>query len=82
MTLLLWFCRHRLLGYFALTCGISWGGIVVVLGTTKFDLTVLRPLDTGLIFVCMLLGPSIAGLTMTALMEGRAGLNELGSSHC
>ena len=79
MTLLLWFCRHPLLGYFALTCGISWGGIVVVLGTTKFDLTVLRPLDTGLIFVCMLLGPSIAGLTMTALMDGRAGLHELGS---
>ena len=63
MTLFPWSCRHPLVGYFALTYGISWGGIVVVLGATNFDLTVLRPLDTGLIFVCMLLGPSIAGLT-------------------
>ena len=77
--LLRWICRHPLLGYFALTYGISWGGILVVLGATNFDLTVLRPLDTGLILVFMLMGPSIAGLTMTALMEGRAGLNELGS---
>ena len=79
MMLLRWVCRHPLLGYFALTYGISWGGILVVLGITGFDLTVLRPLDTGLMFGCMLLGPSIAGLTMTALMEGRAGLHELGS---
>ena len=77
--LLRWVCRHPLLGYFALTFGISWGGILVVLGTTGFDLTVLRPLDTGLIFISMLMGPSIAGLTMTALLEGRAGLLELGS---
>ena len=79
MMCLRWVCRHPLLGYFALTYGISWGGILIVLGARGFDLTVLRPQDTGLIFVAMLLGPSIAGLTMTALMEGRAGLHELGS---
>ena len=64
---ILWFRRHPLLGYFTQTYGISWGGILVVLGFPGFDLTVLRPLDTGLIFGCMLLGPSIAGLTMTAV---------------
>ena len=77
--MLRWVCRHPLLGYFALTYGISWGGILIVLGAAAFDLTVLRPLDTDLIFVSMLLGLSIAGLTMTALLEGRAGLHELGS---
>ena len=79
MMFLRWVCRHPLLGYFALTYGISWGGILAVLGATGFDLTVLRPLDTGLMFVSMLLGPSIAGLTMTALLDGRAGLRELRS---
>jgi len=83
MTFVPWFRRHPLLGYIALAYGISWGGILVVLGATRFDLSVLRPqnpeLDTGLIFVAMLLGPSIGGLTMTAMLDGRAGLYELRS---
>ena len=74
-----WLRRHPLLGYFALTYGISWGGILVVLGSTGFDLNVLRPLDTGLIFGCMLLGPSMAGLSMTAVLDGRVGFRELRS---
>ena len=73
------FRRFPILSYFALTYGISWGGILVVLSSTGFDLTVLRPLDTGLIFVCMLLGPSIAGLSLTVVLDGRAGLRELRS---
>ena len=79
MTRVARFRRHPLLAFFALTYGISWGGSVVVCSAAGFDLTVLRPLDTGLIFACMLLGPSIAGLTMTALLTGRAGLRELRS---
>lgn len=72
--------RLPLLGYFMLSYGISWGGILVVLAFTGFDLATLRPLDTGLIFVVMLLGPSTAGLAMTALLDGRRGLRELVSS--
>ncbi len=40
MTLMPWICRHALFGYFALTYGLSLGGILVVLGATGFDLTV------------------------------------------
>jgi membrane protease YdiL (CAAX protease family) len=69
---------HPLIGYFALAYGISWGGILIVLGATGFDLVELRPVDTGLIFVLMLLGPSTSGLVLTALIEGRAGLRRLG----
>ncbi len=79
MTFVPWLRRHPLVAYVALTYGISWGGFVVVLSATGFDLTLLRPLDTGLIFVCMLLGPSVTGLTMTAVMDGRAGMRELGA---
>ncbi len=79
MTLERWVRRCPLLGYFALTFGISWGGILVVLGHIGFNLTVLRLADTGFIFVAMLLGPSVAGVVMTALLDGRAGLSEFRS---
>jgi uncharacterized protein len=75
-----WLQRHPLIAYFSLAYGISWGGIGVVLSATGFDLVNLRPLDTGLIFVLMLLGPSIGGLTMTALLNGREGLRQMRSS--
>ena len=60
--------------------GIGWGGIGVVLGATGFGLVTLRPLDTGLIVVSLLLGPSVNGRTMTALLNGREGLRRLRSS--
>lgn len=68
-----------MLGYFALCFGISWGGILIVLATTGFKLTALQPLETGLIFALMLLGPSASGLILTAVLDGRAGLHRLGS---
>jgi membrane protease YdiL (CAAX protease family) len=75
-----WPQRHALLTYLGLTYVISWGCIAMVLGATGFDLANLRPLDTGLIFVSMLLGPSVSGLAMTARLEGRGGLRRLWSS--
>jgi len=77
MTLVPWLRRNPLLGYFAAAYGISWGGILAVMALTGFDLVQLRPMDTGFIFTLMLLGPSIAGLAMTALLDGRPGLREL-----
>jgi uncharacterized protein len=77
MTLVSWLRRRPLFGYFALAYGISWSGILVVLGITGFDLTKWRTLDTGLIFIAMLLGPSTAGLAFTAMLDGRRGLREL-----
>lgn len=80
MMLVRWLGRLPVLGYFALTYLISWGGIVAVLVLTGFDLVLLRPLDTGLIFVAMLLGPSTAGLAVTTLLNGRPELRGLISS--
>lgn len=74
-----WLRRHPVTGFFALTYGISWGGILIVMGATDFNLLALRPLDTGLVFVLMLLGPSTSGLALTALLEGREGIHRLGS---
>jgi membrane protease YdiL (CAAX protease family) len=79
MTHTSWPRRHPLAGYFALCFGISWGGILLVLAATGFDFAPLQPLETGLIFAMMLLGPSASGLILTALLDGRAGLQQLGS---
>jgi membrane protease YdiL (CAAX protease family) len=75
-----WLKRRPLLAYFGLTYAISWGLIALVMSATGFDPTNLRPVDTGLIFVSMLFGPSVSGLAMTAHLEGRAGLRRLWSS--
>ena len=69
--------RHPVSGYFALAYGVSWGGTLIIVGATGFNLAALRPLDTGLIFMSMLLGPSAAGLAMTAVLEGREGMSRL-----
>lgn len=80
MMLVRWLRRHPLLGYFTVAFGISWGGTLIVLNNTGFNLVELRSMDTGLIFVSMLLGPSMAGLALTARLEGRVGLRRLSAS--
>jgi membrane protease YdiL (CAAX protease family) len=69
--------RHPLPGYCALVFGISWGGILIVLVATGFDLSAPGPTELGLDFVLMLLGPSVSGVMFVALVDGRAGLREL-----
>jgi membrane protease YdiL (CAAX protease family) len=72
--------RHPLAWFFALAFGISWGGILVTAAARGFDLSPLQPVEGGLIFLMMLLGPSLSGLICTALTDGRAGLHALGCS--
>lgn len=74
-----WVRLHPLLVYFALAFGISWGAIACVVAMTGVNLAAPQPMATALFFVAMLLGPSVSGLILTALMEGRAGLRQLGS---
>lgn len=69
--------RHPLAWFFALAFGISWGGILVIVAARGVDLSPLQPVEGGLIFLMMLLGPSLSGLICTALTDGRAGLRAL-----
>ena len=70
--------RHSVLLYFLLTFAISWGGIVLVVGgfrqlivpTDKFN-TLLPP-----VILAILVGPSLTGLIMTILVNGKDGLKE------
>jgi membrane protease YdiL (CAAX protease family) len=79
MNAVAWLRRHPLVAYFALAYGITWGGIVLVLASKGFDLATPRPWDKTVIAVLMLLGPCTSGLTLTAWLDGRAGLRELWS---
>ena len=70
--------RHPVPTYFALTFAISWGGLLAVGGLDGMSSTTWQS-DPRLPFlvVAMLAGPSIAGLLLTALVSGRAGLRKL-----
>ena len=70
--------RHPVLTYFALAFGISWGGGLLVLGPGGVPTTIDRLMTMGtVLYVAMLAGPSVAGLLMTGLVSGRAGLREV-----
>ncbi len=70
--------RHPVSIYFALTFAISWGGFILVVGPggfpgTKEQFGTLFPIVVS----AMLAGPSIAGILLTGLVDGRAGFREL-----
>jgi len=69
-----WLNRHPLSGFVALVFGISWGGIAVIIAARGFDLSPLQPVEGGLMFLMMLLGPSLSGIVCIASLDGRAGL--------
>jgi membrane protease YdiL (CAAX protease family) len=72
--------QHSLLIYLALTFVISWGGILLVVGRGGFAVNGEQSerLFTWM-YLAMLAGPSIAGIVLTRVVYGRAGLRELAS---
>jgi uncharacterized protein len=70
--------RHPVLTYFVLTFAISWGGILIVLGPGGFTSTPERlDMFLPLVVLAILAGPSVAGVVLTGLVNGKAGLREL-----
>jgi membrane protease YdiL (CAAX protease family) len=67
--------RHSLLLYFALAFILSWGGILILVGTT--DLGIPERLNEMSVYIMMLIGPSVAGILLIGLVSGRAGFREL-----
>lgn len=70
--------RYPVLTFYALVFAISWGGILILVGPNQIPGT---PEDVERLFpfalVLLFAGPSIAGILMTGLVSGRAGLREL-----
>lgn len=72
--------RHALLTYYALTFAISWGAVLGMMGltdipTTKAQIEAMLPVA----IVAMLLGPSLSGLLLIGLVDGKEGLRDLRS---
>ena len=71
--------KHSVLTYYALTFAISWGGILLVIGGPGGIPGTPEQFKRLLFFVAlaMMHGPSLAGILLTGLISGRAGLREL-----
>jgi uncharacterized protein len=69
--------RHPVSTYYVLTITISWGTIMAVVGPTEFFRLSGTSANFALAGLASLTGPSIAGLGMTAVVGGRAGMRDL-----
>jgi membrane protease YdiL (CAAX protease family) len=70
--------RHPVATYFALTFTISWGAILVLIALNGMPATQEQAqAQLPVAIVAMLGGPSISGLLMIGLVNGRAGYRDL-----
>jgi membrane protease YdiL (CAAX protease family) len=71
--------QHPIVAYFVMTYLISWLGALLVAAPTLLRGQALGQLQGILMFPALLLGPSITGIVMTVITQGRAGLRQLGA---
>jgi uncharacterized protein len=71
--------RHPLLSFYALAFAITWGGLIMVVGGPGEILGSPEKFEArfGLVLLAWLAGPSVAGIVLTGLLHGRAGLRDL-----
>lgn len=72
--------NHAVLTYYGVVFTISWGGLLILAGPggipgTQAQVEALFPFMLVVLFA----GPSIAGPLVTALVDGRVGLRDLGA---
>jgi membrane protease YdiL (CAAX protease family) len=69
---------YAVLAYFVLTFAITWGSILILTGASSFPLPSEKIESAGpLVYVGMLIGPSISGLLLIGIVEGKSGFRSL-----
>lgn len=69
--------RYPVATYFVLAYGIAWGVILVAAGSKGFRADRFQLPDIMLMFLAMLIGPSLASIALTAVVDGKNGLRSL-----
>jgi len=70
--------RHAVLIYFVLVFLLSGGSILLIVGPEGFPLKAEEFASFGLsLYAAILAGPCVAGVLMTAIVDGRPGLRHL-----
>ena len=68
---------YALLLYFIMAYAIAWGGCLLVAALNGFQPAAIGTAQIAIMFLFMLVGPSISGISFTAYFDGKAGLREL-----
>lgn len=69
---------HPILSYFVLTFVLTWGCMLLAAGSGGFPMSPEQLETTGpLVYVAMLIGPSVAGLLLIGIVDGKVGFREL-----
>ncbi len=69
--------KYSIASYFVLVYLISWGGSLVTIGPKFLRGETIQLTDSPFIFLPMLAGPSLAGILLTGIVDGRDGLRDL-----
>jgi uncharacterized protein len=69
--------HHPVLTYFVLVYTITWGGILLLVQALAAPGAAASTALVAIVALPMLLAPGIAGITVTALVDGRAGLSAM-----
>ncbi len=71
--------NHPVLAFYVLTFAISWGGFILAVGGPGgfANADVWQTSSMAFAVMAMLAGPTIAGLFMTGIVDGRQGFREL-----